>query len=133
MNYLMDTHALLWALFEPEKLAPKVMEIVRDPRHTIFVSAVSFWEISLKSRMGKLDFQHISPLELPNICELMKFDLLPITPEDAAGYHLLQSDFHKDPFDRMLIRQAIHHKLILISKDQMMRHYLGDGLLLTWE
>lgn len=133
MNYLLDTHALLWCIFEPNQLPPKVQTILKDPHQSILVSAVSLWEISLKYRLGKLQFQNFDPTELPATCEMMHFALLPLTPEDAAAYHLLQGDHHKDPFDRMLIRQAIGNNLILLSKDGWINKYAAEGLKVFWE
>lgn len=132
MNYLIDTHALLWSVFEPAKLPAAVQSILRDPRQTILVSAVSLWEISLKYRLGKLEFRNFDPVDLPAICLQMQYELLPLAPEEAATYHLLQGDFHKDPFDRMLIWQAIQQHLILLSKDPQVWKYAEDGLRVQW-
>jgi|SRR5690606_18197062 len=132
MSYLLDSHTFLWALLDQKKLSPKVLELLQDTTHPVFVSAVSFWEISLKFRIGKLDLAGVSPEDLPALAQETGFDFLPLTPSEAAGYHILEAEWHKDPFDRMLIRQAITHKLTLLSKDKTIRQYRSSGLKLLW-
>src|SRR5690606_14796673 len=132
MSYLLDSHTFLWALLEQKKLSPKVLDLLQDATHPVFVSSVSFWEISLKFRLGKLDLAGVSPEELPESARESGFDLLPPTPSEAAGYHLLEAEWHRDPFDRMLIRQAITHDLTLLSKDKTISQYRSLGLKVVW-
>lgn len=106
MSYLLDSHAFLWALLEQKRLSSKVLGVLQDASHDVFISSVSFWEISLKFRLGKLDLAGVSPEELPGLAQESGFNLLPLTPTEASGYHLLEAEWHKDPFDRMLIYQA---------------------------
>jgi|SRR5690606_2812866 len=132
MRYLLDTHTFLWALLDRKKLSPKVLGLLQDASHDVFVSAVSFWEISLKFRLGKLDLAGVSPEQLPALAQESGFDLLPLVASEAAGYHLLDADWHRDPFDRMLIGQAIMHDLTLLSKDKTICQYQSIGLKLLW-
>lgn len=131
--YLLDTHTLLWALFTPDVLPAGVRTIIADPSLQVQASSINFWEISLKFRLGKLSFEHFDPVDLPKYCAQMRLPVLPLMPEEACSYHLLKSEFHRDPFDRMLIRQALFYDLILLSRDQHVRKYQTEGLRVYWE
>ena len=132
MSYLLDAHALVWAITEPEKLSGKVVDILENPANEIFVSAVTFWEISLKYSLGKLDLQGVSPDELPGIAIETGFSHLALSATESSNYHKLNADWHRDPFDRMLIWQAINNNLILVSKDKAVAQYKSIGLKLVW-
>lgn len=123
---------MLWALSDHRKLSTKVKNILEDPHHEIFVSAVTFWEISLKFALGKLDLQGSTPTDLPKAVADTGFALLPLQPQEAASYYELNADWHRDPFDRMLIQQAILNKLILLSKDKNVALYRSIGLKVIW-
>lgn len=132
MSFLLDTHALLWAIIDQRKLSSKVTAILEDGANEIFVSSVSFWEISLKYGLGKLELDNILPEDIPKLSEETGFSFLPLLPVEAAGYHKLNANWHRDPFDRMLIWQAINNNLTLLSKDKNMIHYKSVGLKLAW-
>lgn len=132
MSYLLDSHTFLWALLDRKKLSFKVSNVLEETTHQVFISSVSFWEISLKYRLGKLKLTGVTPEELPILAQESGFDFLPITPSEAAGYHLLDAEWHRDPFDRMLICQAITHGLTLLSKDKTIAQYRSAGLRLLW-
>jgi PIN domain nuclease of toxin-antitoxin system len=72
------------------------------------------------------------PSDFPKLAEALKFDIISLSAEDAAYYHLLTCSHHKDPFDRMLIWQAIQHKLIIVTKDQKFENYSDQGLKVVW-
>ena len=93
---------------------------------------VSFWEISLKYATGKLELSGVSPDDFPAIVRQSGFDILPITADDAATFHHLPRMEHKDPFDRLIIWQAISHKLTLISQDSAFAAYRKLGLKVLW-
>jgi PIN domain nuclease of toxin-antitoxin system len=133
MNYLLDTHTLLWAITEKRKLSALVRQTLENTDNTILVSAISFWEITLKFSIKKLDISGFLPEDLPELSTKSGFDLIPLSPAESASYHHLPTyGQHKDPFDRMLIWQAIQQGLILISKDENMKQYTSDGLKLIW-
>ena len=132
MSYLLDSHTFLWALLDRKKLSLKVSDLLEDATNRVFISSVSFWEISLKYRLGKLDLTGVSPEVLPVLAQESGFDLLPLTPAEGATYHLLDAEWHRDPFDRMLIRQAISHNLTLLSKDKTISQYRSAGLKQLW-
>ncbi len=132
MNYLLDTHAFLWTASESKLLPDKIAQIIINPENGVFVSAVTFWEIAIKSRIGKLDLDGLMPENLPAIAEEMELQLIGLTPEEAITYSNLKENRHKDPFDRMLIWQAIRRDMIMISKDQQFQNFTEYGLKLIW-
>ena len=132
MTYLLDTHTMLWAISEPEKLSPKVAEIIETPEKRILVSVVSLWEVSLKYSIGKLSLDGFLPEELPEICEKMDFDVVALQPKICATFHQLAAKHHKDPFDRMLIWQAKNLGFPILSKDEMVAMYRSEGITVIW-
>jgi PIN domain nuclease of toxin-antitoxin system len=131
MNYLLDTHIFLWMLFEPGKFSDPVREILEDNSNSLFVSAVSFWEINLKARLGKVS------LPEPDLAELLDYALKSgVLPVDLTASHcatfsnLPNVTGHKDPFDRMLIHQCIELGYVLISADPLFDKYRDFGLVL---
>lgn len=133
MKALMDTCTLLWALMEPQRLSLRSQEILRNPDDEVFVSPVSYWEISLKYSIGKLALQGILPDEIPDLCLNSGFRLLAWDSLTIASSHRLPFiDGHKDPFDRMLIWTAIQNKICLISSDTLFDLYSDHGLIRCW-
>lgn len=126
--YLLDTHIFLWSLFAPESLSKLVIQTMADPHSRIFVSAITFWEISLKYAIGKLRLENYLPHELPNKAQDMRFETLPLTVDVASSFHILPRGEHKDPFDRMLVWQAIKSRYVLISSDPAVMDYAKYGL-----
>lgn len=131
MNCLLDTSTLLWSLFSPKDLSNKIRAILLDKRNSVYVSTVSFWEISLKYSLGKLELPNVEPQELVNVSKQSGFQILSLEPEIVASFHQLPRA-HKDPFDRMLVWQAIQSNHTLISKDKEMGKYEKYGLSLLW-
>jgi hypothetical protein len=132
MTYLLDTHTLIWAITEPDKLSDTVKSLIENPSEHMVVSAITFWEISLKYRLGKLQMDQISPEELIDVCKRIDLEILPIDPWLCATYHQLKANYHSDPFDRMLIWLAISQKMTILSKDGMMKMYESEGLQIFW-
>jgi PIN domain nuclease of toxin-antitoxin system len=132
MNYLLDTHTFLWTIAKSKNLSVVASKAIKTQDNEIFVSAVSLWEIAIKSRIGKLDLGGIKPEELLSSAEKMEFQLIGLSPEESSTYGNLKEPIHKDPFDRMLIWQAIQRKMILISKDQEFTKFVEYGLKLLW-
>ena len=113
---LLDTHALLWWLAEPDRLSPAAYGAIEDPRNRVHVSAASGWEIATKVRLGKLPAANELLEDLPEVLAAQGFQLLPITllhGMHAGGYTL----GHRDPFDRLLAAQAELSGLTLVSLD----------------
>ena len=121
MNLLLDTHVLLW-WSEEQRISPEAFEAISDPDNIVFVSAASIWEISIKRASGKLRVDDaIFDVSADD------FEPLPITHADARLAGSLP-DHHRDPFDRMLIAQALAHDLVLITRDSQMGLY-GPNIL----
>ena len=132
MSYLLDAHTFLWAIAEPTRLSDKVRDILEDAKNEVFVSAVTFWEISLKFGLGKLQLSGAVPNDLPGLALDAGFSLLPLLPEEAAAYHSLEATWHRGPFDRMMMQQAINHRLTLLSKDRNIARYQSTDLKVIW-
>jgi PIN domain nuclease of toxin-antitoxin system len=128
MRYLLDTHYLLWAVADTKKLSKKIKEIITNPENQIIISTISFWEISLKSSLGKLTITGFSPEDLPDACIQMGFSIESLASADSSTYHQLKATYHKDPFDRMLIWQTICNDYTLISADVNVKKYSSEGL-----
>jgi PIN domain nuclease of toxin-antitoxin system len=131
MRLLLDTHTFLWAVSEPEKLPVKARRAIEDETIPTFVSAIVFWEITIKVRIGKLELGWDD--DLITVALNAGIEPLPLTPEEAATYGELTESSHNDPFDRMLIWQAIQRKMTLVSGDQEMKKFKKDGLKLLWK
>ena len=115
-SLLLDTHALLWWLVEPEKLSGLAQGAINDPAATVFVSAVSGWELATKVRLGKLPGAEGLLQDLPSLLQHQGFKPLPVQLHHgvhAGGY----TQAHRDPFDRLLAAQAELEGLQLVSLD----------------
>ena len=131
MRLLLDTHAFLWALTEPKKLSAKSRAAIEDSVNDTFVSAVSLWEISIKVRIKKLRLGSSDDLLLA--ADSTGIQTIPLTPEEATTYGQLDEATHNDPFDRMLVWQAIQREFILISADRAFERFKSEGLRLLWK
>ncbi len=128
MKILLDTHILLWALFDAKKLNKNEQIILEDNATEIFVSSISLWEISLKYALKKLDLEHGSPEDIPSFARQTGFDIIQMTETEASTHFKLPPLSHKDPFDRMLIWQAINRELCLMTHDKEYNAYTKWGL-----
>lgn len=133
MSFLLDTHVFLWALSKPDKLSGSVLQLLEDPLSEIFLSAVSIWEASIKLRSGRLNLEGRTAADLLHEAEEMNVRLINLEPDEAATHGNLTEDTHFDPFDRMLIWQAIQRDLILVSSDREFQKFKADGLRLLWD
>ena len=133
MKYLLDTHTFIWSVMDSSKLSESVKEIIQNPDNEIFVSGISFWEIAIKTQIGKMKFENFNILHLPNIATQYDFSVFTPSAYDYVTYSELPTlENHKDPFDRMLIHSAIKNNLILLSKDSCFTNYEKFGLQLFW-
>ncbi len=117
MRVLLDTHLLLWALGSPLKLSADTRNLVDTA--DVYVSAASIWEISIKSAIGKLK---ADPREILKAIEPAGLNMLAITGEHAARVARLPA-LHRDPFDRLLVAQALSEPMILLTNDQALAGY----------
>ena len=118
MQYLLDTHALIWWLANDPSLDPNAKVEIASPNNLIFVSAASTWEISIKKAIGKLD----SPEDIMKQIAKNKFKSLPINIEETLTIETLPPH-HQDPFDRILIAQAQVFDLTIITRDRQFSLY----------
>jgi PIN domain nuclease of toxin-antitoxin system len=132
MTLLLDTHAFLWFCMAPEKLGTASRRAIRAAGSEVFVSAVSFWEISLKCGIGKLDLDNVTPEELPGVAEASGLGILSMKADVAATFHKLPNTGHKDPFDRMLAWQAIDARMTMITRERFPDEYGQAGLKVLW-
>jgi len=122
MSFLLDTHALLWALMEPEKLSLKALEAIQNPDSHLFVSSASAWELSIKHALGKLEGAEAVLEDFSGHLERLQAEVLTITLPHALKAGALPRH-HRDPFDRMLIAQTGLERLTLISSDEAFDRY----------
>ena len=132
MNYLIDTHVLLWSLFDTSKLSKKVYSILSDIENEIFVSSITFWEISLKYSIGKLSLENILPDELPGYTVKAGYKILNPDEKITSSFYKLANYEHGDPFDKLLIWQEICEDYVMISKDSKFKQYEKHGLRIVW-
>ncbi|MGB2682776.1 MAG: type II toxin-antitoxin system VapC family toxin [Candidatus Competibacter sp.] len=132
MKALLDTHVFLWAVFAPKKLSADTRALIQNINNVLLLSTISFWEISLKYAIGKLELHGCSPEDLLGVASAMHLELLQPSPDELASFHRLPRVAHKDPFDRLIIWQALQNKLILISGDQRLSDYGSLGLKVIW-
>jgi PIN domain nuclease of toxin-antitoxin system len=133
MAWMLDTHALLWALFEPDKLGRRARAILKAPENEALVSPVSYWEISLKCGLGKLELPDTDPSEIPAAARQLGLAEATLAPEILSTFHRLPyAPDHRDPFDRLLVWQAICGKHTLLSKDRAMPFFKAHGLKSDW-
>jgi PIN domain nuclease of toxin-antitoxin system len=132
MNYLVDTHCLIWSLLDPQKMAPAHRAVLVDATSPKFVSKISYWEIALKFGLGKLQLKGISPERLLKVAAEAGYEIFDITEDDlATSYQLPTSKVHKDPFDRLLVWQCIRNDLVFVSDDKRLKEYVKHGLKLV--
>lgn len=121
MKYLLDTHIMLWLANEPNKISPMVQSILQNNEVDIYFSAVNFWEIVIKNQLNKDDFQ-VDVVRLYKKLLENNFIELPILSKHTLALKSLPLH-HKDPFDRLLIAQALNESLTLITHDSSIWKY----------
>jgi PIN domain nuclease of toxin-antitoxin system len=123
VKLLLDTHLLLWAAGRPQRLSAPARELIESPEHTLLFSAASLWEITIKSGLGRDDFQ-VDVRLLRRGLRDNGYVELPI-----SGDHVLTvtglPPLHKDPFDRLLVAQAISEGIVLVTADATVAQYPG--------
>ena len=122
MRLLLDTHALLWWLAGDEALSDTARGAIGDPDNEIFVSAAAAWEIATKYRLGRLPGAAIVAADIAGAVASQGFVELPINIRDGQTAGGLPA-IHKDPFDRMLIAQAIAADMVIVSNEGLFNAY----------
>ena len=123
MKLLLDTHVLLWAAGEPKKLSPAARRMIGDKRHTLCFSAASLWEIGIKHSLGRDDFR-VDPGVLRRGLLENGYVEVPVDGEHAVAVTVLPT-LHKDPFDRILLAQAVVGGMLLLTADAQVAQYPG--------
>ena len=123
MKYLLDTCALIDMLFAPDRLSRKVFQIAESDDE-LYVSIASVWEIMIKEQIGKLDIDETSAMDIQEICQHMKIHILQTTIPQIDGIRFLPVfKDHGDPFDRLIISQAMNMKIPVITSDSKFSRY----------
>jgi PIN domain nuclease of toxin-antitoxin system len=122
MKYLLDTAVWLWSLNSPELIGDEGRRVLERGEEEIYLSAVTSWEISIKMRVGKLNFVGPPAHHVPRFMAKQSLRPLSITHSHAAKVYDLPAH-HKDPFDRMLIAQALVEDMVILTSDRSFRKY----------
>ena len=132
MNLLLDTHALLWFMAGSEQITSLARHQIEAPSNQVFVSIVTLWEIAIKTSLGKLTLAQPIDILLPHQLDLNGFHILSIEPEHT--FQVARLPFHhRDPFDRLLIAQAMVDHMEIVSRDSLFDAYLFErGLHRIW-
>ena len=123
MNLLLDTHILLWAAAEPQKLPGQAIELLENPVNPLYFSAASIWEVVIKNGLGRADF-HVDPHLLRRGLLDNGYLELPISSQHTLAVSHLPY-IHKDPFDRILVAQAESEGFLLLTADDIVAKYPG--------
>lgn len=121
MNLLLDTHVALWAITDSPHLAPKARDLIANPANTVWVSVASLWEITVKHSLGRGDMP-VSGAQAKAWFEQSGYQLLNIEAPHVLGVAELPA-LHNDPFDRLLVAQALAEPLRLITHDAQVARY----------
>ncbi len=123
MKLLLDTQVLLWAAGQPKRLSRAARDLITDLENELMFSAASVWEITIKNSLDRADFQVDPRLFRRSLLDNAYVEL-PITSQHAVAVSGLP-DFHRDPFDRLLIAQALHEGVTLVTSDAQVARYPG--------
>lgn len=122
MKVLMDTQAFLWMIADGERLSSRARQVFLDKNNMLYFSAVSLWEISIKYSLGKMELAPDWPESIRREMQANTIQWLPVEMEHCVQVSQLPFH-HRDPFDRMLISQAIVEDMALLSSDRQMKAY----------
>ncbi len=122
MNVLLDSHVFIWQDTDATRITPKVMSIMTDPANRVLFSVASIWEIAVKIQIGKLRLTDTLEIVLAQQQAKNRFAIISITAAHALRVGQLPS-IHKDPFDRMLVAQALVENATILTDDKLVRQY----------
>lgn len=121
MNILLDTHVALWAITDSPKLPKKARELIESTKSSVWISAATVWEIAIKHSLGRGDMP-VSSQDALRYFRESGYRFLPVEPEHASAVEDLPAH-HADPFDRILVAQALVEPMRLITHDAMVARY----------
>ncbi len=122
MRFLLDTHAFLWFILDDLKLSSQADCLISNSNNEVVISPASYWEIAIKISMGKYSLPEPYAVFMEREIALNNFLILPIEPKHTALLTILPF-YHKDPFDRLLVAQALVEDLSVISADMVLDQY----------
>lgn len=122
MNLLLDTHALLWFATDDSQLSSIADAAISDPQNEVFVSPASYWELAIKVSLGKYPLTVPFATFIATAIDGNQFEILPIEPRHATEICVLPH-YHRDPFDRLIIAQAIVEQMTVVSSDKEFSAY----------
>lgn len=125
MNYLLDTHILLWILIDPDKVSAPMRRLIEDTGNRVWFSAASIWEIAIKHSLAKAAFA-VEPAIIWKAARETGLEELAVTAEHSVGVDVLPW-LHRDPFDRLLVSQARASGMKLLSVDPQVNAYFSRG------
>ena len=121
MKYLLDTHLVLWGLTKDARLPERVLRLMQSPSDRVFVSMASVWEVAIKHKKHSVEMP-ISSIDLLRYLQTFRSGILPIKPAHITATESLP-DIHKDPFDRLLIAQALSEPMRFLTHDDTLTPY----------
>ena len=126
MRLLLDTHLLIWAVSEPDRLSARALELMNDEANQLFFSAASIWEIAIKASYKRTDFM----VNVPELhSELLRNGYQEVAVSSGHTFAVVHlPHLHKDPFDRLLLAQAMRQDLTLVTADAILASYPGPIL-----
>lgn len=127
MRLLLDTQVWLWMVQDPDRLGPEARQKLTDPSSVLLLSAASAWEIAIKNSLGKLDLPEPPQTFVPTRMQRDAVDALPVLHSHALRVASLPL-LHRDPFDRILVAQAQHEQIPIVTADEQVRRYDVDIL-----
>lgn len=122
MKLLLDTCSFIWTVTGSSEISEGIRDQICDPANDVLLSSVSAWEITLKRRLGRLDLPDVPERFLPGVRQQHGIESLGLD-EESTLYLSRLPDIHRDPFDRMLICQAIVHGLAIVTPDRLVSQY----------
>jgi PIN domain nuclease of toxin-antitoxin system len=122
LKYLLDTGVWLWSLWDPERISRRGRAVISDLGNDVFLSAVTSWEVAIKSAAGKLDLPEAPGTYVPRRMADQGLRPLPVSHQHALAVFGLPPHHH-DPFDRLLVAQATLEDMVLITADRMVEKY----------
>ncbi len=117
-RFLLDTHVFVWLVESPDELPPEIIRTLRDMKNDVYVSAATFWEIAMNRNRGRMRF----PGDIAEEMRAAMFIELPVTGAHFEAAVALP-EIHKDPFDRLLVAQALSEGLVLVTRDKLLAAY----------
>ncbi len=122
MRILLDTHCWLWMQVDPERFSDESRRLIEDPDNELLLSAASSWEIAIKYELGKLPLPEPPASYVPG--RMQASGTAPLPVEHSHALHVAElPDHHRDPFDRLLVSQAMLERLVLLTADRQLEPY----------